>query len=307
MPQAPTRLFELPVQFENAARSWLEHGERTPAAPRFASSVVLIKDTRDGMSAWLGYRGESSPLGAASFPGGSVDVHDDDAMPWLGPSPAQWAAALGTPDVALARRHVVAAIRELFEETGVLLAGPDAGSTVSVTNQHEWMAAREAVAAREKTLAEVLQRRGLSLRTDLLKPLVHWVSPDFAHRRFDTRYFAATLPIGQEPRLLGSKGMWGRWVCIPALLADREDSALGDEIDRDNTRGRVLGQLLVPGSEIILEKLGKAKGCVAYLSHKRTTHAYQPRLVEVDGRLRLEVEPAAPPATTALPVIPPAS
>ena len=63
MPQAAKRLFELPVQFENAARSWLEHGERTPAAPRYASSVVLIKDTPDGMSTWLAYRSGSSPLG----------------------------------------------------------------------------------------------------------------------------------------------------------------------------------------------------------------------------------------------------
>ncbi|MFJ3958313.1 NUDIX hydrolase [Arthrobacter sp. NPDC090010] len=304
MPHAMKRLFELPVHFENAARSWLEHGERTPAAPRLASSVVLIKDTPDGMSVWLGYRGDSSPLGVVSFPGGSVDEHDDDPMPWLGPSPAQWAESLGTTDVALARRHVVAAIRELFEETGVLLAGPDASSTATVTNPQEWMAAREAIAAHEKTLADVLDRRGLALRTDLLRPLVHWLSPDFAHRRFDTRYFAATLPLGQEPKLLASKGQWGRWVCAPRLLAERSGSALGDEIDQDTTRGRTLGQLLVPGVEIILEKLGNAKGCVAYLSHKRSTHAYQPRLVEADGRLRLEVEPPSPPATTVLPVIP---
>ncbi|MGO4452573.1 NUDIX hydrolase [Arthrobacter sp. RAF14] len=307
MPQAAKRLFELPVQFENAARSWLEHGERTPAAPRYASSVVLIKDTPDGMSTWLAYRSGSSPLGVVSFPGGSVEEHDDDAMPWIGPSPAQWAEALGIEDPALARRHVVAAIRELFEETGVLLAGPDAGSTVAVTSPQEWMAAREAVAAQDKTLADVLNRRGLSLRTDLLKPLVNWLSPDFAHRRFNTRYFAATLPLGQEPRLLASKGVWGRWVCAPKLLADRTGTSLGDEIAQENTHGRTLGQLMVPGTEIILEKLGTAKGCIAYLSHKRKTHVYQPTLVEVDGDLRLEVVPPSPPATTALPVIPPAS
>ena len=51
-----------------------------------------------------------------------------------------------------------------------------------------------AVAEQEKTFTEVLAKRGLSLRTDLLKPLVNWLSPDFAHRRFNTRYFAATVP-----------------------------------------------------------------------------------------------------------------
>ena len=93
---------------------------------------------------------------------------------------------MGTADVGLARRHVVGAIRELFEETGILLAGPDLSTTVESTSSPEWMRAREAVADQEKSFIDVLAKRGLSLRTDLLKPLVNWLSPDFAHRRFNT-------------------------------------------------------------------------------------------------------------------------
>lgn len=153
---------------------------------------------------------------------------------------------MGTDDVGLARRHVVGAIRELFEETGVLLAGPDLSSTVEGTSTPEWMRARELVANQEKSFTEVLAKRGLSVRTDLLKPLVNWRSPDFAHRRFDTRYFAATVPMNQQPTLLESKGVWGRWVNASKVIADRDTTALGDEVGVENTAGLTLGQLWCP-------------------------------------------------------------
>jgi 8-oxo-dGTP pyrophosphatase MutT (NUDIX family) len=292
LPQLARRLFVLPPDLEGAARSWLEHGERTPRAARFASSVVLLRDSPTGLETWLGYRPGSSPLGVLAFPGGSLEASDDDAVGWLGPSPRHWAEQMGTADVGLARRHVVGAIRELFEETGVLLAGPDLSTTVEGTSTAEWMRAREAVAEQEKSFTDVLAKRGLSVRTDLLKPLVNWLSPDFAHRRFNTRYFAATLPVNQQPSLLASKGVWGRWVCVRRLVTERQTTAIGDEVGQPNTVGRPLSELLVPGSEIMLEKMAAANGCIAYLSYKRKPHVYQPRLVEEDGQLMLEVEAA---------------
>ena len=292
MPHLARRLFVLPPDLEGAATSWLEHGERTPRKPRFASSVVLLRDSPTGLETWLGYRPGESPLGVVAFPGGSLDASDDDAVGWLGPSPQHWAEQMGTPDVGLARRHVVGAIRELFEETGILLAGPDLSTTVELTSSADWMRAREAVAEQEKSFTDLLAKRGLSLRTDLLKPLVNWLSPDFAHRRFNTRYFAATVPVNQQPSLLASKGVWGRWVCVRKVVLERDTSVLGDEVGQENTVGRTLGELLVPGSEIMLEKMAKANGCIAYLSYKRKAHVYQPKLVEEDGRLMLEVEAA---------------
>ena len=292
MSQLARRLFVLPEDLEEAARSWLEHGERTPRAPRPASSVVLLRDSPTGLETWLGYRPGASPLGVLAFPGGSLEASDDDTAGWLGPSPQQWAEQMGAADVGLARRHVVGAIRELFEETGVLLAGPDLSTTVEATSTAEWMRAREAVANQEKSFTELLAKRGISLRTDLLKPLVNWLSPDFAHRRFDTRYFAATVPVNQQPSLLSSKGVWGRWVCARKAINEREITALGDEVGQENTVGRPLGKLLVPGSEIMLEKMAAANGCIAYLSYKRRAHVYQPTLVEEDAGLLLEVEAA---------------
>ncbi|PYI66203.1 NUDIX hydrolase [Arthrobacter livingstonensis] len=287
------RIFPLNAGQREAAEAWVEFGARTPSKPRSASSVVLLKDSPTGLRTFMTYRPGGSPLGLVAFPGGTVEPADDDVTDWVGPSPTQWAKSLGTANVDAAKRHVVAAIRETFEETGILLAGPDATSLVEGVSGPEWMKAREALAAQDVPFASLLERRGLALRTDLLKPLSHWLSPDFAHRRFDTRYFAAARPVSQEPQLLSSKGVWGRWVCAADILAARSTSALGDEIGVDTTAGLTLGELVVPGVEIILEKLGAARGCIAYLSHKRPINEYQPALVaEPDGNFELEVQAA---------------
>ena len=118
------RLFPVPPDQLGAAHSWFEHGERTPRKPRLASSVVLVRDGPAGTETYLGYRSGSSPLGTVAFPGGSLDDADGEPVTWFGPSPAKWAESMGISDHRIAQAHVVAAIRELFEETGVLLAGP---------------------------------------------------------------------------------------------------------------------------------------------------------------------------------------
>ncbi|AIY02645.1 hypothetical protein ART_3046 [Arthrobacter sp. PAMC 25486] len=256
--------------------------------------MVLLKDSSSGLQTFLTYRPGESPLGTVAFPGGTIEAADDDVTDWVGPSPTLWAKSLGTADIGLAKRHVVAAIRELFEETGILLAGADASSLVENITGPEWMRGRESIATQESTFAQLLERYGLALRTDLLKPLNHWTSPDFAHRRFDTRYFAAARPVNQEASLLSSKGVWGRWASAFDILAQRNTPALGDEIGQPDTSGLALGELVVPGVEIILEKIAAARGCIAYLNHKRPINEYQPKLVVGDdGEFNLEV-PTAP-------------
>ncbi|ABY24517.1 phosphohydrolase (MutT/nudix family protein) [Renibacterium salmoninarum ATCC 33209] len=280
-----------------AAQSWVEHGERTPTKARFASSLVLLRDSAHGPETFLSYRQHYSPLGTVAFPGGLVEATDDvDASSrWAGPSPAAWAKTMGTEDIALARKHVVAVIRETFEETGILLAGTDASSLIDVVPSPEWMKKREALAAQEFSFQDILSKRGLVLRTDLLKPVVNWISPDFAHRRFNTRYFAAAAPVNQTPTPLESKSLWGRWACPPKLVAEPNSTALGDEIGLPNTVGRPLFELVSSGFDLILSKIAISRGCIAYLNHKRSGAAYKPRLVVEDGEFWLEVDVAAMP------------
>jgi 8-oxo-dGTP pyrophosphatase MutT (NUDIX family) len=138
--------------------------------------------------------------GAYVFPGGSVDPADYDApVGWHGPDPAEFGARLGaSPEMA--RALVCAAVRETFEEAGVLLAGaPDGGPVADPSDPSlsSWEADRAALVAGDVTLAELLSRRGLVLRADLLAPWARWITPEGEPRRFDARFFAAALPAGQ--------------------------------------------------------------------------------------------------------------
>jgi len=291
------RRFQLWQDELEAAQSWVEHGERTPTKARYASSLVLLRDSSKGPETYLNYRRGNSPLGTVAFPGGSVEVADDvdSGIGWAGPSAAVWAKTLGIEDAALARKHIVAVIRETFEETGILLAGSDASSLIDVVPSPEWMRKREALAAQEFSFQEMLGKRGLVLRTDLLRPVVNWISPDFAHRRFNTRYFAAATPVNQTPTPLESKSPWASWVCPAKLIEERETTNLGDSIGQPNTVGRTLGELVSSGCDLILSKIALSRGCIAYLNHKRSGLAYQPRLVVEDGTFWLEIDVATLP------------
>lgn len=283
------RLFDLPPAQYDAAENWVSFGSRTPRTARSASSVVLIRDSPKGVETYLGYRPGGSPLGSVAFPGGSLERDDDADIPWYGPSLSDWSKRLGILDQRVVRAHIVCAIRELFEETGVLLAGTDELSVVENCDSEDWMSVREAVAGQDKSLADVLMKRGLGLRTDLLRPLSHWISPNFALRRFDTRYFAAALPVRQEPSLLRGKGVWAGWKVASEVIEQRSSTALGDEAGAADTVGLPLSMITTPAVEVVLEKIASTRGTVAYLSVRRELKSYHPDLVEVGGKFYLDV------------------
>jgi 8-oxo-dGTP pyrophosphatase MutT (NUDIX family) len=150
--------------------------------------------------------------GAFVFPGGSVDPRDaDEQVAWAGPEPAEWGAVFDAPP-ELACALVCAAVRETFEESGVLLAGPSAGTVVADTTGADWEADRKALLDRSLSLAEMLGRRGLVLRSDLLRPWSRWITPVVEERRYDTRFFAAALPEGQRTRDVGGEAAEVAWV-----------------------------------------------------------------------------------------------
>ncbi len=283
------RLFPLPPTQYDAAENWVSYGSRTPRATRRASSVVLIRDSPNGVETYLGYRPGGSPLGSVAFPGGSLEASDEEEIPWYGPSLSEWSKRLGILDQRLVRAHIVCAIRELFEETGVLLAGTDELSVVENCVSEDWMQIREAVAGQDKSFVSVLTKRGLGLRTDLLRPLSHWISPNFALRRFDTRYFAAALPVRQEPSLLQGKGGWAAWMVASDVLASRNSSSLGDTAGAPDTVGLPLSMITTPAVEVILEKIASTRGTVAYLSVRRELKSYHPDLVQVGDDFFLDV------------------
>jgi 8-oxo-dGTP pyrophosphatase MutT (NUDIX family) len=156
--------------------------------------------------------------GAYVFPGGSVDLRDaDEEVAWAGPDVASWGEVLGV-EPQLARALVCAAVRETFEESGVLLAGPAPDTVVDDTTDDDWEADRRALLDRSVSLAELLARRGLIVRSDLLRAWSRWITPAIEPRRFDARFFAAALPPGQRTRDVGGEAAAVQWISPAAAL-----------------------------------------------------------------------------------------
>src|ERR1700684_3256943 len=116
--------------------------------------------------------------GAYVFPGGKVDDRDaEGGHGWAGPPPEQLAPALGVPPAGVGAL-VRAAVRETFEECGVLLAGPSPESVVTEVTGPEWEADQQALSDGSISLAELLVRRQLVLRGDLLRARARWIPPE---------------------------------------------------------------------------------------------------------------------------------
>ena len=186
-------------------------------AIRPAATVMLVRDGADGLETFVLRRVSAMAFAAGMtvFPGGGVDAADrDETVGWSGPDPQWWRAALGEDaEPAL----VVAAVRELFEETGVLLAGRDPAGPVVALDED----VRSAIIDRRSSLARVLADAGLSIRSDLLRPWANWLTPPGQGRRYDTFFFAAALPDGQRARMLTTEADLGEWRRPADVLAER--------------------------------------------------------------------------------------
>jgi 8-oxo-dGTP pyrophosphatase MutT (NUDIX family) len=188
---------------------------------RDAATVVLVRDGADGIETFLQKRVPQMAFapGMTVFPGGGVDPHDARAdIAWTGPEPTWWAEQF-VADAATAQALVAAAVRELFEECGVLLAGRADGS---LADPAPLQAQRQALVDKEISLADFLAAEGLSLRADLLRPLAHWTTPLGEKRRYDTRFFVAALPKGQSADGLTSEAAETLWQTGAAAIADFE-------------------------------------------------------------------------------------
>ena len=293
------RLYTIPEFMRTAAESWREGGNEgtTGCTMRQAASVIFVRDGDNGLETILTYRPGTSPLGVVAFPGGTALPGDDEAASWVGPGAEYWEEQFHFSDVTQARRSVMAAIRESFEETGILLAGEDEQDVVERSSTPELMAWREAVAAQDKSFSDFLTSSGLSVRADLLRPVARWQSPDFFLKRYDIAYFTTALPVGQDPKLLLGKGVWGDWLNVRELLEAKDTSELGDRIGQPNTVGRTLDQLITPGVMCMLESLAKAQTSVAWLSKRRKIEVRKPVLVTHNGACMLSFTEVVP-ATT---------
>ncbi|MFF3564053.1 NUDIX hydrolase [Streptomyces sp. NPDC002574] len=193
----------------------LTEGRLEPVEPRRAATVLLLRDTGRGPAVHMLRRRASMAFaaGAYAYPGGGVDPRDERPVAWAGPAPEAWARRLGEGlGPAEAQAIVCAAVRETFEESGVLLAGPDEGSVVDDTTGEEWEADRRALVSRELCFADFLAGRSLVLRSDLLGPWARWITPEFEERRYDTWFFLTALPPGQRTRDVSGEADRTEWL-----------------------------------------------------------------------------------------------
>jgi 8-oxo-dGTP pyrophosphatase MutT (NUDIX family) len=195
----------------------------TPMVPRPAATVMLLRDTSDGLNVFLlqRHKGMDFAPGTTVFPGGGVDDRDRNAdIDWAGPEPAWWAERMGV-DEDLALALVCAAVRETFEECGVLLAGPVDSGTAIVTDATAYHGSRDELASRATSFSDFLRREQLVLRADLLRPWANWVTPARGHtRRYDTYFFVAALPDGQHADGGTSEAVSASWSTPQAAIED---------------------------------------------------------------------------------------
>lgn len=191
---------------------------------RPASTVVLLRAGDGGLEVFLVRRHDRVAFmgGAHVFPGGAVDPADylpsfEDLCDGIAGALARMPGL--PPDDALAFH--VAAIRELFEEGGVLLAR-SSGSIVPIEGEASggFDALRAALIRRELTIGELAARQGLRLALDALALAAHWVTPDIETRRFDTRFFVALAPDRQAAAHCAHETTDGIWI-RPAEGLDR--------------------------------------------------------------------------------------
>jgi glyoxylase-like metal-dependent hydrolase (beta-lactamase superfamily II) len=241
--------------------------------------------------------------GVHVFPGGRVDPADGAAslVARSAISPAEAAAGLGgdlAPGPALAAH--VAAIRELFEEAGVLLAdvgGPVPGREARIGD------ARSALVRGETTLVEVAEDLDLRLWTDRLVPLSRWVTPASMPRRFDARFFAAILPPGTEATFEGDEVAAHAWLrptdALAAMAAGRLDvwlptSTTLQQLEHARSIGEIRDRL-APGRLGPIEVTEAADGVSRVVMPAGGGVAGQPVSAYLVGRSRLVlVDPGDP-------------
>ncbi|MBP2298833.1 NUDIX hydrolase [Azospirillum picis] len=181
-----------------------------PVAPRPAATLVLLRDGTEGLELLMIERhgGLSFAPGASVFPGGRLEPADH------GPGwHVHWPGRGIPADLA----HRVAAVRETFEECGLLLAdGPaDPGRLAAL---------RKALAA-GAGFADALADAGLRPALDGMVPLARWVTPESLPRRFDALFFLAPAPVGQTPLCDGGEAVAAFWATPRRLLAEEREGA----------------------------------------------------------------------------------
>ncbi|MEM9622282.1 MAG: NUDIX hydrolase [Pseudomonadota bacterium] len=190
-------------------------GGRTlaPAVP--SATILMLRDSADGMQVFMVVRHHQIDFasGALVFPGGKADPQDfaDELTPYL----------TGAATETNMRAIQVSAIREAFEECGVLLARP-AGEDTLITGARlaELQHYRDALHSGAVPLLEFLQTEKLVLACDTLTHFAHWITPEMMPKRFDTHFYLAVAPADHVALHDGHESVDSVWITPQQAVAD---------------------------------------------------------------------------------------
>ena len=194
----------------------MSDSNRVKPVLRDAATVLLLRDSRDGLEVFMTVRHKNIDFagGALVFPGGAVDATDrSDTQCTV--VPAGFAPS--------SRRELawcVAAVREVYEEAGVLLATDKQGQRLNAAHIRAINARFESVRRTHQVdMAQLAAQENVCLACDRLQPFAHWITPASRPKRFDTRFYLAPMPPGQIAVHDGHEGIesiWGRPASIVA-------------------------------------------------------------------------------------------
>ncbi|MEZ4333865.1 MAG: gamma-butyrobetaine hydroxylase-like domain-containing protein [Myxococcota bacterium] len=242
--------------------------EAAPVTPRLAATVLLVRDAEAGLEVFMLERHQKSDFaeGALVFPGGKTETADGDPALATG---VRGASALDPTDRLLR----AAAIRETFEECGVLLARPHGRDALVDADRRAAIARRwrEPLRLDTATLPEVVAAEDLELAFELLVPFAHWITPEFMPMRFDTHFYVVAAPPGQLADHDGAESVDSLWTTVPEAI----------ELELAGRR-----TIIFPTLEN-LKKLGRSRTVADALARARRTPivTVTPR-VEIDGEGR---------------------
>lgn len=266
------------------------------AVPDPAATIVLLSGEAPPEVFFVRRHARSAFMANAwVFPGGRLDVLDRDQRVFDrldGVDVAGLVARMhGVDDAEPALALVVCALRETYEEAGILLGTDGAGAPLGPDRVAALAAARPAVLSGDVSFPSLLVELDLRLDGGALTYFDHWITPPIEKRRFDTRFFVARAPAGQEPRHDAAETTDSIWLGAEAALTRHAAGALS----------------LAPPTFWILGELARhadAAGLIAWAAG-RPVPAIRPTVVTVDGALCIALpgdplHPSGPPATATL-------
>jgi 8-oxo-dGTP pyrophosphatase MutT (NUDIX family) len=191
---------------------------KASVAPVPAATILLVRDGVSGLEVFMVKRHHQIDFisGALVFPGGKVDKGDSETgLSDFADGGTDWSDAM--------RALSAAAIREAFEESGILLArDAETGDLVHETRLAVLEPYRQALEKHETTLLELLRRERLRLALDQLVRFAHWITPEYMPKRFDTHFFIARSPVGHAGRHDGRESVDSVWIGPERAIADRK-------------------------------------------------------------------------------------